>query len=193
MKVLVADKFPADGLEELRAAGCEVVLNPDLSGPDAHRGRGGDGRRGARRALDGGEGRDARGGPTRSRRAGRGRLQHDRHEEGLGARDLRLELPRQELDRRRRADDGADPGPRPPDPGRGRGPSGGRLEQGQVRQGPRPLRADPGDPRHGKHRARGGPARAGIRPSGAGVEPLADRPRPPRSWVSPSARHPSRP
>jgi D-3-phosphoglycerate dehydrogenase len=32
MKVLVADKFPADGLEELRAAGCEVVLNPDLGG-----------------------------------------------------------------------------------------------------------------------------------------------------------------
>lgn len=33
MKVLVADKFPASGLEELRAAGCEVVLNPELSGP----------------------------------------------------------------------------------------------------------------------------------------------------------------
>ena len=33
MKVLVADKFPADGLDALRAAGCEVVLNPELSGP----------------------------------------------------------------------------------------------------------------------------------------------------------------
>jgi D-3-phosphoglycerate dehydrogenase len=32
MKVLVADKFPQDGLEKLRAAGCEVVLNPELSG-----------------------------------------------------------------------------------------------------------------------------------------------------------------
>jgi D-3-phosphoglycerate dehydrogenase / 2-oxoglutarate reductase len=33
MKVLVADKFPAEGLERLRAAGCEVVSNPDLNGP----------------------------------------------------------------------------------------------------------------------------------------------------------------
>jgi D-3-phosphoglycerate dehydrogenase len=33
MKVLVADKFPADRLEELRAAGCDVVVNPDLNGP----------------------------------------------------------------------------------------------------------------------------------------------------------------
>ncbi len=32
MKVLVADKVPADGLEALRAAGCEVVLDPDLGG-----------------------------------------------------------------------------------------------------------------------------------------------------------------
>ncbi len=33
MKVLVADKFPAEGLDKLRAAGCEVVSNPDLNGP----------------------------------------------------------------------------------------------------------------------------------------------------------------
>ncbi len=33
MKVLVADKFPAQGLEELRRAGCEVVHDPDCAGP----------------------------------------------------------------------------------------------------------------------------------------------------------------
>ncbi len=33
MKVLVADKFPAEGLARLRAAGCDVVANPDLKGP----------------------------------------------------------------------------------------------------------------------------------------------------------------
>jgi len=32
MKVLVADNFPADGLERMRAAGCEVVSNPELKG-----------------------------------------------------------------------------------------------------------------------------------------------------------------
>ena len=32
MKVLVADKFPADGLEKLRAAACDVVFDPDLNG-----------------------------------------------------------------------------------------------------------------------------------------------------------------
>jgi len=33
MKVLLADKFPAEGLAKLRAAGCEVVDDPALSGP----------------------------------------------------------------------------------------------------------------------------------------------------------------
>jgi D-3-phosphoglycerate dehydrogenase / 2-oxoglutarate reductase len=32
MKVLVADKFPVDGLETMREAGCDVVSNPDLGG-----------------------------------------------------------------------------------------------------------------------------------------------------------------
>jgi D-3-phosphoglycerate dehydrogenase / 2-oxoglutarate reductase len=32
MKVLVADKFPMSGLETMRAAGCDVISNPDLSG-----------------------------------------------------------------------------------------------------------------------------------------------------------------
>jgi D-3-phosphoglycerate dehydrogenase len=32
MKVLIADKFESTGVEQLRAAGCEVVQNPDLSG-----------------------------------------------------------------------------------------------------------------------------------------------------------------
>ena len=30
MKILVADKFPAEGIERLRRAGCDVVLRPDL-------------------------------------------------------------------------------------------------------------------------------------------------------------------
>jgi D-3-phosphoglycerate dehydrogenase len=33
MKILLADKFPADGLAKLRAAGCEVVSDPNLDGP----------------------------------------------------------------------------------------------------------------------------------------------------------------
>lgn len=32
MKVLIADKFESTGVEQLRAAGCEVVQDPDLSG-----------------------------------------------------------------------------------------------------------------------------------------------------------------
>jgi D-3-phosphoglycerate dehydrogenase len=32
MKVLVADKFPSEGLQRLRVAGCDVVSNPDLNG-----------------------------------------------------------------------------------------------------------------------------------------------------------------
>ena len=32
MKVLVADKFPAEGLGKLRAAGCDVISKPDLDG-----------------------------------------------------------------------------------------------------------------------------------------------------------------
>jgi D-3-phosphoglycerate dehydrogenase / 2-oxoglutarate reductase len=32
MKVLVADKFPMEGIEKMRAAGCDVISNPDLSG-----------------------------------------------------------------------------------------------------------------------------------------------------------------
>jgi D-3-phosphoglycerate dehydrogenase len=32
MKVLVADKFPGEGLDKLRAAGCEVISQPELSG-----------------------------------------------------------------------------------------------------------------------------------------------------------------
>ena len=32
MKVLIADKFEAFGVEALKAAGCEVTVNPDLSG-----------------------------------------------------------------------------------------------------------------------------------------------------------------
>ena len=32
MKVLVADSFEASGLDDLKAAGCEVVYQPDLDG-----------------------------------------------------------------------------------------------------------------------------------------------------------------
>ena len=32
MKVLVADKFPVEGIEKMRAAGCDVISNPDLEG-----------------------------------------------------------------------------------------------------------------------------------------------------------------
>ena len=101
MKVLVADKFEQSGLDGLRAAGCEVVYEPDLKDEALDRRR--SGRRGAdvlvvrsTKVTDA----DARRRTAGAGRAGRRRLQHDRRRRRLEARHLRLELPGQERHRR---------------------------------------------------------------------------------------------
>ncbi len=45
MKVLVADKFEQSGIDGLKAAGCEVVYEPDLKDDALTRGDRGDRRR----------------------------------------------------------------------------------------------------------------------------------------------------
>ena len=95
MKVLVADKFEQSGIDGLKAAGCEVVYQPDLK-DDALDG-GASARRGADVLVVRGTavtGADARSRRAVARRPRRRRLQHDRRRGGVAARHLRVELSR---------------------------------------------------------------------------------------------------
>ena len=109
MKLLIADKFEQSGIEGLKRAGCDVVYEPDLKDDALTRGdcleRGGR----AGRARHQGDGGDARRGAALADRAGRRRIQHHRCGGSVEARDLRVELSRQERDRRRGARVRADP------------------------------------------------------------------------------------
>ena len=117
MKVLVADKFEQSGIDGLKAAGCEVVYEPDLK-DDALREAIADdaaptcwscaARRSPTPMLDAGR-------LSLIVRAGAGYNTID-VAGGVDARHLRLELSRQERDRRRRAGVRADPGARSPRP-----------------------------------------------------------------------------
>ena len=94
MKVLIADKFEQSGLDGLKAAGCEVVYQPDLK-DDA-----------LAPAIDetaadvlvvrgtAVTARDARSRRAVAGRPRRRRLQHDRRRDGVAARHLRVELSR---------------------------------------------------------------------------------------------------
>ncbi len=144
MKVLVADPFEPSGIEGLRAAGCEVVHDPALKDEAlvAALGRDRGGRPG--RPVDQGDRRDAGCRRPRADRPGRRRLQHDRCRRRIGARDLRLELPRQERRGRGGTHVGADPRPRPADPRQRHRAAGRAVEQEGVRQGQGPVRVDAG-------------------------------------------------
>jgi D-3-phosphoglycerate dehydrogenase / 2-oxoglutarate reductase len=103
MKVLIADTFEQSGIDGLKAAGCEVIYEPDLQGRHARAGDSDDGRARARRpltkvtaaALDAGR-------LSLIVRAGAGD-EHDRRGGCLDARHLRVELPGQERGGRGRA------------------------------------------------------------------------------------------
>ena len=122
MKVLVADKFEKSGIEGLKAAGCEVVFEPDLKDATLAEALGEDRRRRARRALDAGDRADDGRGPAGADRPRRRRLQHDRRQGGEQARHLRVELPGQELAGGGRAGLRPDPRARPAHPRQRRGP-----------------------------------------------------------------------
>ena len=116
MKVLIADPFEAAGVEQLKAAGCDVVPHPDLEG-DA-----------LAQAIrdEGAEVLIVRGTKVTAAmldanalalivRAGR-RLQHDRRRCGVGPRHLRRQLSGQQRHRRRRTGVRTDPRARSPHP-----------------------------------------------------------------------------
>ena len=107
MKVLVADKFEKVGIDGLKELGCSVVSQPDLTAEalpgavkevDPHILI----VRGTKVTADDPQGghRPHAGDPRRRRH------RHDRRGRRLQPRHLRVQLSRQELDRRRRAGDG---------------------------------------------------------------------------------------
>ncbi len=113
MKVLVADKFEQSGIDGLKAAGCEVVYQPDLKDDALTQAI----RETAADVLvvrgTTVTGADARSGRALARRPRRRRLQHDRRRRRVEARHLRVELSGQERDCRRRARVRADARARP--------------------------------------------------------------------------------
>ena len=102
-------------------------------------------------------------------------LQHHRCGGGIAARDLCLQLPRQELDCRGRAGVRSDSGAGPADRRQRHRAAAGRVEQERLLQSARPLRADAGADRPGTDRPRSCPARRSLRPAGRGVEPQPHR------------------
>ena len=96
MKVLVADKFEKSGLEGLKAAGCEVVYEPELKDDaltEAIRATGADVLVVRSTKVTDADARRRAAVADRPRRRG---LQHDRRRRRLEARHLRVELPGQE-------------------------------------------------------------------------------------------------
>ena len=213
MKVLVADKFEKSGLDGLKAAGCEVLYEPDLKDDALAEAIKTSRRRRARGAQHESHDADAGRRTARADRARRRRLQHDRRRGRLEARDLRVELPGQERDCGRRARLRAHPVARPPRARQRRRTACRQVEQEGIFQGAGPLRQDAGAARRRQHRAGDDPARRRVRPRRRALEPpvfrraAADhRPRgqgagdrirgaggPRSSWCRPPATSPSAP
>ena len=191
MKVLIADKFEKVGIDGLKELGCTVVSQPDVTAEalpatvkevDPHilivRSK-------KVNADDAQGGHRAHAGDPRRRRD-----RHHRRGDRLEPRDLRLQLPGQELDRGGRAGDGADARLRPADPRPGGRSAAGQVEQGRVLQGagtPRP------DARHrgaGPDRPGGRGTRPGVRDAGRRLvaDPHARGGRPPRASPTPRPR-----
>ena len=192
MKVLVADKFETSGIAGLRAAGCEVISDPDLK-DDALKeaiartagGRAGGARHQGHRA-------DARRRAPVADRAGRRRLQHDRRQGRIAPRHLRLQLPGQERHRRRGAGLRPDPRARPAHPGQRRRAARRQVEQEGVLEGRRALRQDARPARRRQHRPRDDPPGRGVRPQRRDLEPAVRRRRRVRSRIRTRASSTSR-
>ena len=161
MKVLVADKFEQSGLDGLKAAGCEVSYQPDLKDDAlADRDRS-TRRRGAGRAVD------ARS-PRRCSTPGACRSSCAPAPASTPSTSpprprghLRLELPRQERGRGRRADLRADARARSPHRRQRRRPARRHVEQEGVLEGAGPVRPHARPARLRQHRA--GSARRAAR------------------------------
>ena len=175
MRVLVADAF-----EESRADGPEGRrLRRPVSARPQGRGAGRRdphvGGRGARRPVDQGHRGDARRRAPGAGRPRRRRLQHHRRQGRVGARHLRLELPRQERDGRRRADLRAAARHRSPRRRQRRRSARRHLEQEALRQGERAGRQDARRRRRRRHRPRGDSPGPRLRHAGGAVEPALRR------------------
>ena len=83
MKVLVADKFEKSGIDGLKAAGCDVVYEPDLKDDALTAGDRRERRRRAGRPRHQGDDADARRRAAVADRPRRRRLQHDRRRRRL--------------------------------------------------------------------------------------------------------------
>ena len=175
MKVLVADNFEKSGLDGLRAAGCEVVYQPDAKDAalvEAVRTSGADvlvvrSTKVTAAMLDAGR-------LSLIVRAGAG-LQHDRRGRGIDARHLRLQLSGQERDRGRRAHLRLDAGARSPH-SRQRGRAARRqVEQEGVRESERAARADARRAGPRQHRAGSDQARRGLWSRRRRLEPALRR------------------
>ena len=175
MKVLVADKFEQSGLDALKAAGCDVIFEPGRIRRHARRGHQENAGAGAGRAIDAGHRSDAGCGRVVADRPRRRRRQYHRRGGGVEARHLRVELPRQELRRGRRADDGIDPRARSAHPRQRRRAARGHVEQEGILEGEGADGADARPARLRPHRPRGRQARACVRHAGRGVEPPLQR------------------
>ena len=163
MKVLIADQFETSGLEGLAAAGCEVVFDPALKDDElvsALRETRAEvlivrSTKVTAAMMDAGD-------LALIVRAGAGYNTIDVAGR-VGSRDLRLELPGQELDRGRGA--GVRPHPRagPSDPGQRRGAARRTLEQEGVLEGEGPARPDARAARFREYRPGTGAAGTGLR------------------------------
>ncbi len=175
MKVLVADKFEQSGLDALKAAGCDVVFQPDASGDALVTAIKQSQAAGHRRPIDASH----RGDDGRRRavadRAGRGGRQYHRRRGGVEARHLRLELPGPEFCRGGRADDGFDPRARSAACGQRRGAACRHLEQEGIFEGEGADGTDPRPARLRPHRPRGREACARVRHAGDRLEPAFHR------------------
>ncbi len=172
MRLLVADKMDLGALEELKVLGIEIVSRPELTRETLPSALEGVGILVVRSTEVTGEA-IARGQAAQPHRPRRRRGQHHRRRRRQRPRRLRRQLSGQERHRRRRADHGPDPGARPPPRRRHHRAARRPLGEDALLRRPRPPRPAHRHRRPGRHRARGAPARAGLRPRAARVVALA--------------------
>ena len=173
MKILIADKFPERYVTAIKNLGHTVVYEPGYKAADIAA-KIGDAEvvvvRSTEVTADAVQGFEK----TLPDHPGRRRNEQHRQESRQRGGDLRVELPGHEL--RGRGGAGHGPDLRAGSAARGErgGFARGQVEQGRVLQGGGPAREGAGRDRRRHDRPGSDRARAGVRPEGQGLEPLAD-------------------